>query len=418
MRARSAILSLLAFALCTPGAAASPSAGFLEPVNVIYELHGDQLGSLFGWAVSELADIDSDGVQELIVSAVTYPPSFSGRVFVFSGATGELIYNLAEGPGELFGYGIADAGDVDADGRHDIVVGARFGNRAYVYSGASGERLLTLDGENLGDEFGFAVAAAGDVDRDGYDDVLVGAPRNDAIGLDAGRAYVRSGHDGHTIRTYDAASPGDRFGSGTDWVMDVDGDGQVEHVIGARDGGPFRDGTVTLYSGASGTRRWTVTGSKKNEDLGWFFVAGVGDVNNDGTPDVYGADFTYADAGNDRGAAYLFSGVNGDAIRTWTGSSAKQGFGPGREAGDVDQDGVVDIVVGSYLSPDGAPDAGKAEVFSGADGSRIRLITSTTRGEQLGFDALGIGDLTGDVLPDLILSAAEGDVVYAIAGEP
>lgn len=417
MRVRLAAFIAASVLLLVPLSASGSSGAFLEPVDVLYELHGDQPGTLFGWAVSELADIDADGVRELIVSAPTYPPANSGRTFVFSGATGDPIYTFAEGPAELHGYAIADAGDVDADGRHDIIAGARNGNRAYVYSGATGGRLLTLHGENAGDQFGFAVASAGDVDLDGHADLLIGAPRNDAVGLDAGRAYVLSGHDGTTLRTYDASSAGDLFGSGTDWVDDVDADGRADHVIGARNAGPFRDGEVSVFSGATGAERFTVSGDKANEDLGWFFVAGVGDVDGDGVPDIYGADFSYSQAGDDRGAAYVFSGTNGDVLRSWFGSSARQGFGPGREAGDVNGDGTVDLVVGSYLSSDGAREAGKAEVFSGADGTRIRQITSTTRGEQFGFDAIGLGDVNGDGVPDLVVSAAEGDVVYVIAGE-
>jgi len=417
MRARPAAILASSALLLAPLGAAGSNGGFLEPTDVLYELHGDQQGALFGWAVSELTDIDADGVRDLIVSAPTYPPANSGRTFVFSGDSGDLIYAFSEGPGELHGYAIADAGDVDADGLHDIVAGARNGNRAYVYSGATGDRLLTLHGEQAGDQFGFAVASAGDLDLDGHADLLVGAPRNDTVGLDGGRVYVLSGADGHTLRTLDASSAGDLFGSATDWVGDVDGDGRVDQVIGAQDAGPFRDGSVSVFSGATGVERFTFGGDKANEGLGWFFVAGVGDLDGDGVPDVYAADFSYASAGDDRGAAYILSGTDGKVVRSWFGSSARQGFGPGREAGDVDGDGTVDIVVGSYLSSDGAREAGKAEVFSGADGSRIRRITSTTRGEQLGFDAIGPGDLNRDGIPDLVVSAAEGDVVYVIEGE-
>jgi len=411
-----ALLAAFVLLFAPPGAAGS-GGGFVEPVDLLYELHGVQPGTLFGWAVSELTDIDSDGVTDLIVSAPIYPPGFSGRTFVFSGASGDQIYEFAEGVFELHGYGIADAGDVDADGIHDIIAGTREGNHAYVYSGASGERLLALSGENPGDWFGFAVASAGDVNLDGHADVLVGAPRNDAVGLDAGRAYVMSGADGSTLRTYDAVSAGDLFGSATDWVADVDADGRVDHAIGARDGGKFRDGEVSLFSGATGQPRFTIGASKANEDLGWFFVAGLGDVNHDSVPDVYAADFTYSSAGNDRGAAYVISGTDGEILRSWFGSSAGQGFGPGREAGDADGDGTPDIIVGSYLSSDGAREAGKAEVFSGEDGTLIRRITSLRAGEQLGFDAIGPGDLNADGIPDLVVSAAEGDVVYVISGK-
>jgi hypothetical protein len=405
--------SLLSIAAVQVGAAGA----FVEDVSVIYELHDENPGVLYGWAVSELDDIDGDGVGDFITSAPLYGPSNSGRTFVYSGATGALIYSFAEGPGELHGYAIADAGDVDADGLHDILVGARDGNHAYVYSGATGGRLLTLSGEAPGDAFGFAVAGAGDTNADGRADLLVGATRHSSNAPEAGRVYLISGADGTTIRTWDGESAGDHFGSGVDSVADTTGDGVAEVVVGARDAGKFRDGSVALFSGATGTPLWAVGAAKEGEDLGWFFVAGVGDVNGDGTADVYGADFSYSDNGDDRGAAYILSGADGTTLRSWLGSSPREGMGPGREAGDVDGDGVEDLAVGSYLSSDGVKQAGKAEVFSGADGSRLRVITSLTRDEQLGFDALGIGDVNADGIPDLLLTAANGNAIYVVAGQ-
>jgi hypothetical protein len=305
---------------------------------------------------------------------------------------------------------------VDGDGTHDIVAGARNGNRALVFSGTTGDQLLELTGEQLGDFFGFAVASAGDVNADGHDDILVGAPQNDASGLDSGRVYVFSGDDGSTIRTLEAESAGDLFGSGTDRTEDVDGDGVDDHVIGARNAGRFEDGNVYAISGATGDPIWSAEQDRSGEDLGWFFVAGVGDLNSDGTPDVYGGDFTSSAEGDDRGEVLVFSGTDGGVLLELSGSSAKQGFGPGREAGDVDGDGTPDLLIGSYLSSDGARRAGKVEVFSGADGSLIRRITSTSRGEAFGFDAVGLGDVSNDGVPDQLVSAAEGDIVYMISG--
>ena len=88
----------------------------------------------------------------------------------------------------------------------------------------------------------------------------------------------------------------------------------------------------------------------------------------------------------------------------------------GRQAGDVDGDGVGDIIVGSYTSSDGNKGAGKAEVFSGATGDRLRVMTSTVKHENLGFDAIGLGDTNGDGAPDYLVSAATGETVYLISG--
>src|SRR3954465_14373278 len=146
--------------------------------------------------------------------------------------------------------------------------------------------------------------------------------------------------------------------------------------------------------------------------FGTFFLAGVGDLDHDHVPDVYGADYA-ADAG--AGFAGVYSGRDGTLLHSWTGA-AGDGLGPGRGAGGINGDHVNDISVGSYTNSDGAPLAGRIDIFSGRSGRRLRTITSTTEGENLGFDAVGIGDVNRDHRPDLLASAAEGDTLYVLAG--
>jgi hypothetical protein len=380
-------------------------------------VNGGQAGALFGWAVSELTDVNGDGVTDAIVGAVLDGPSSNGAVYVFSGATGDQLFEFHGQPNDLLGYSVADAGDVNGDGVQDIAAGARGGDLVHVWSGATGAPLLTLHGEQAGDAFGFSAAGAGDVNGDGHADILVGAVANDAAGTNAGRAYVFSGAGGSLLYTIDGNKAGDLFGSAADGTGDLDGDGVGDLLIGARNAGHAHDGRVYAYSGANGHRIWASAPDKSAKDLGWFFVADVGDLNHDGTPDVYGGDFTYSVGGRNRGRVEIFSGVDGSVIRSWTGSSAQQGFGPGREAGDLNNDGVPDIVVGSYTSSDGAKRGGKVEVFSGATGDRLRVSTSTVKGENLGFDAVGLGDTNGDGHPDLLVSAATGETVYLISGK-
>jgi len=146
-------------------------------------------------------------------------------------------------------------------------------------------------------------------------------------------------------------------------------------------------------------------------------VAGVGDLNGDGVSDVYVGDYGSNNAGQAGGFAAVYSGVDGSRLHAWRGA-AGQGMGPGRSAGDVNGDGVPDIIVGNYTSSDGAPAAGKVQVFSGATGKRLRTITSTTPNENLGFDAVGLGDTNGNGTPDFLVSAANRDTVYVIDGSP
>jgi hypothetical protein len=119
---------------------------------------------------------------------------------------------------------------------------------------------------------------------------------------------------------------------------------------------------------------------------------------------------------NKRGAASCARST-ARLLHSWTGA-AGDGLGPGRGAGDVDRDHRPDLAIGSYLNSDGAPGAGKIELYSGATGAKLRTIASTTAGENLGFDnvGVGVGDVNRDHRADLLASAAEGDTVYMIAG--
>jgi hypothetical protein len=402
-------------AVLAPGAAATETDAFVEPVDVLHTLSGTTPGAAYGWAVSELGDVDGDSKMDLVVGE---PFTTGGTTYVYSGRTGALLYRLDGAPGDQQGYAIADAGDTDGDGVPDIVSGAPGVGRgsAYLYSGATGRLLHTFSRGRNGDFFGAAVAGAGDVNRDGHADVLVGAPLNDGSGPDAGRAYVFSGRTYKLLRKLHAGDEGDFFGSATDWSADLNADGRPELIVGAQNGGPTTGGKTYVFSARNGRTLFTMTPPASAVEFGSFFVAGVGDVNGDGTGDVYAADYADGSLGPGTGRAAVHSGADGTELQSWTGSEAGEGLGPGREAGDVDGDGLVDLAIGSYTSSDGAAQAGKVEIFSGVDGSLIRRITSTTPFENLGFDVVGVGDLSGDGIPDLLISAASGDRVYVVAG--
>jgi len=132
----------------------------------------------------------------------------------------------------------------------------------------------------------------------------------------------------------------------------------------------------------------------------------------DFVPDFYVGDYN---AQNGNGFAGVYSGLDGSLIHGWAGGPL-DGTGPGREAGDVNHDGRIDLAVGSYTASDGAPSAGRVDVRSGRTGNALRTITSTTEGENLGFDVVGVGDVNRDGRLDLLISAAEGDTVYLVAG--
>jgi hypothetical protein len=215
--------------------------------------HPDMFG-FFGFPVTGVGDVDEDGHADLAVGAHQENPpgnpSNSGMVYVFSGATGDTLYGLSPPHEEidgLFGLGLSNAGDWDADGYPDIVVGARGvsaggyddAGKAYVFSGPTGELLNTLlspNAEPYG-HFGGAISDAGDVNSDGNSDVIVMANYEDSgTGIvNAGRAYIYSGADPTDI--WELSSPNPEpygyFGTGISSVGDVDGDGGADVIVGA-----------------------------------------------------------------------------------------------------------------------------------------------------------------------------------------
>jgi hypothetical protein len=421
---RAASIALLGGVLLVTQAAGA-TGPFVENVRVLHTIRGvtppnNCTTACFGWAVSELRDVDRDGAGELIASE---PFTTNGSSYVYSGRTGRPLYRFdGAAAGALQGYAIADAGDVDGDHVTDILTSAPGDGpgHVYVYSGRTGRLIHDLAGVNPGDFFGSAVASAGDVDRDHRADLLVGAELNADVALRSGKVYVVSGRTGELIRELQVGDQGDLFGSAVDWTEDVDRDRVPDHIVGARGGGLVGPGNgpgrVYVFSGKTGELLFDIEAQPASVDLGYFFVAGVGDVNRDRTPDIYAADFNDGTNGPLSGRAGVYSGRDGSELLSWLGDPGA-GLGPGREAGDVNRDGRPDLAIGSYTSNAGAANAGKIELFSGRDGSRLRSITSLTPNEQLGFDAVGVGDVDRDGRVDLLASAANGETIYVAAGE-
>ena len=398
---------------------------FVPCTRVLHTFTGEAAGDQFGWVSAPLADLDGDGLPELVVGAPFHAQSGAnrGRIYVYSGGSGVELFHADGGVAqERLGHAVRPAGDLDGDGIEDVLASgpgsAGVAGAARVFSGATGALLLTIGLGVPGDSFGFSCAGLGDVDGDGVPDLAVSAPTDGTAGASAGRVVVVSGADGTTVlHTFLGSAPGDLFGSAVARLADMTGDGLPQLVVGASGAGS--GGLAYVFDLASEALLYPpLVPNASAVSFGQFFADEIGEVDGDGLPDLYVGDF--ADGGG-RGRAYVFSGATGARLLTLTGPSGA-GFGIGRGLGDVNGDGRADLVLGSWTASQGATRAGRLEVYSGADGTLLRRVTSTTPREALGFDAHGLGDLDGDGQPELVGTAASFGQsrgrVYVIASRP
>lgn len=438
-------LASVVAALTLVAGVAHAAMGFVEPDVAVIRSHiGTGGGDYFGWVGADLGDLDGDGIPDYGVSAVTEGAGgpLAGRLYVYSGADGSTLNTIDGRAGELMGYSFATAGDVNADGVPDYVVGAP---GITAVSPAARGRVLVVSGLDhhliheltpaTATRMGTAVSGAGDVNGDGHHDLIVGAENASITGTQAGRVTVYSGADGSELWARDGRHPFDLLGSAVDVVGDVDGDGIDDQVAGAygatgRDGSPSASGRGEAYllSGADGAILHTLKPRGDAQNFGRFFARRAGDVDGDGTPDAFVADYAAGRGGpggssagpgsgtpvNATGAAYVFSGATGKPIIILEGEQLGEGLGPGRVINDTNGDGTRDLLVAAWASSEGATNGGLVRIYSGADTTVLGTITSTTAGELLGVDALAVGDLTGDGTDDYLLTGF--GVAYLVEG--
>ncbi|MBK8979772.1 MAG: FG-GAP repeat protein [Planctomycetes bacterium] len=376
-------------------------------------------GDQFGTSVARVADLDGDTCDELIVGAPE-TGSFGagpGSARVYSGRTRTLLFALqGEAVGDRFGTAVAGLGDLDGDGFAELLVGAPRAGTAttpdtgacYVFSGRDGSLLFRLLGEAAGDRFGQAVADAGDVDSDGYGDLLVGAPGSDVSGAESGCAQVWSGRSRSVLRTVSGFRAGDRLGAAVAGAGDVDGDERPDLLIGIP-GASIRAagaGSAILISGANGTVLWIGDGGETSGQYG-AAVSGAGDLDGDGLADVViGEPF----GAGGKGLAHLVTGIATaptPAVVSAEGLFANQNLGASVTfLRDADGNGRAEIAVGSP-GPVVLPDRGCACVLSLDPAGDLVLEWAPESQDPTGRDRFGAsvagGDWDGDGIDDLAI---------------
>jgi hypothetical protein len=367
-------------------------------------------GSHFaGLSVSSAGDVNGDGFNDMIVG--TFNPNGGAVAYVVFGkaspaATVDLA-SLAASDGFSIGsigessyyagfaMSVSDAGDVNGDGFDDVIIGARYANGekgvAYVVFGKtnglgavdlanlSAAQGFAIQGSALNDQLGTTVSSAGDVNGDGFDDVIVGAPQGDLGGTNAGQAYVI-------------------FGKAT-------GFGTID---------------VTNLAPSAG---FVIRGTIVNDSAG-HSVSGAGDVNGDGFGDIVvsapfaGTDAAYVifgkatgfgavDLNNLGGAGFIIRGINGDSA----GYSVSA-------AGDVNNDGFDDLIVGAPGGNLGGASAagqayvifGKASGFGTVDVAHLGardgfILQAQAQFGNAGWSVSGAGDINHDGFADLVVGA-------------
>jgi len=409
-----------------------------EDVKLLASTGGDK--DNYGYTVSGAGDIDADGYDDIIIGAPEGNSSLFGSAYVYFGSSlgidvaSEHQIQASDGIGEGdFGVSVSDAGDVNGDGYGDVAVSeSRARDSVYVYQGsASGidnadETIISAPEGSSAVYFGRAVSGGGDVDGDGYDDLVVASPDQNEWAI--GSAYVYygsvSGLGTSTDSKVDSPVWAERneFATMVSLVGDVNGDGYDDVLVGARydEFNGYKSGSAYLYLGAgagldtgSGVR---VDASDGDEHHNFASsVSSAGDVDGDGRGDVIIGASGHDENGGSSGAAYVYFGnsagidSSSEVKLTAADGSSNDDFGEAvYGAGDVDNDGFDDVVIGA---PGFGDDAGASYVFFG--GSRsisaetgVRLTASDGEAEdRFGGSVSVAGDVNGDGYGGVLIGA-------------
>lgn len=487
MKIQILILYLSAFVFIQTGIFAQTPV--YNPSKAIGTFLGTHTNERVGYWLNQAGDVNGDGYDDFLIA------NYHNQTYGYdAGATylilGKANANWAKGVSltqanarflgdskyAALGYHIDGGGDVNGDGLSDFILGAPAGNEngkdrpgsAYIIFGRSAANWgynfvpeysadASYEGEVDYDQLGKSVAIVGDVNNDGYDDILMGAPFNDGYATNAGKAYLilgkASGWVTHgKIAQYADASfrsttESDEAGYLVSGAGDVNGDGSDDFLIGAPGKGNayLLFGRIRASWGLNfnlGSADVIFSRSNRTDNLGWI-VATAGDVNHDGFSDILITTPYNADYRTESGKTYLVLGHSG----TWTqkfdisladasflGEAAYDNSGWSASGiGDINADGFDDFMIGAWYNDQAGQDAGKAYIIYGKSSGWQRNVNLSTVSDYIlgentinymGFSVSAAGDINNDGVSDFLVSApysneafSWGGKIYAFLGE-